>query len=107
MVMDPGMKSMLENQFKDLPEEFKKDLPLDQPFYTVTPSKEFPTGMKGRLPVFEVLTVDLEIQAAIVARKSEEDMWKIARKKGMTTLREDAMIKCLNKKIPFAEIATL
>jgi type II secretory ATPase GspE/PulE/Tfp pilus assembly ATPase PilB-like protein len=57
--------------------------------------------------VFEVLTIDNDIQAAIIGRKSEEDIWKLARAKGMTTLKEDAMIKCLNQKIPFSEIATL
>lgn len=107
MEMDPGMKTMLETQFKDLPPEFKKDLPLANPFFTAVGSKDNPSGLKGRLPVFEVLTIDNDIQAAIIGRKSEEDIWKLARAKGMTTLKEDAMLKCLNKKIPFSEIATL
>lgn len=107
MEMDPGMTTMLETQFKDLPAINKEGLPLDQPFHTAVGTKDNPSGLKGRLPVFEVLTIDNDIQAAIIGRKSEEDIWKLARAKGMVTLKEDAMLKCLTGKIPFSEIATL
>lgn len=49
------------------------------------------TGYHGRLGAIEVLTVDSEIRQAILARASSEDVEKMARKKGMETLYENAL----------------
>ena len=63
--------------------------------------------MKGRVPVFEILTVDAELEQAIIQQKREDELKAIARKNGMMTLREDAMIKCIEQKVPFEEINSL
>ena len=76
-------------------------------FHVATPSKEFPTGMKGRIPVFEVLTVTEEMQRAILDSKGEEEIIRIAREQGMVFMKEDAMLKCMDGKIPFEEIEGL
>lgn len=107
MEMTPARKAMLDNQFKDLPPEFKAELPLNQPFFEPQGNDDFPTGLKGRLPVFEVLTIDNELEQAIIKQKREDELWAIARSHGMTTLREDAMVKCMMQKVPFEEINTL
>lgn len=105
--MTPGLTAMLEGQFADLPEEFKKELPLDKPLSEAKASAESSTGLKGRIPVFEVLTFDDEIQEAVLHSKGEEEMWKLARAKGYMTMKEDAIIKSINGKIPFVEINEL
>lgn len=104
MEMTPALATMLANQFKDLPEEYKKELPLTLGFSEAQGNEEFPTGLKSRMPVFEILTINQELEAAIIASKREEELHQIARLSGMMTLREDAMIKCLNQKVPFEEI---
>ena len=49
------------------------------------------TGYRGRLAVMEVLPVDDEIQKMIIERKSSGEIDKVARKKGMVTLFEEAV----------------
>jgi type IV pilus assembly protein PilB len=102
--MDPGMKAIIEEQFRDLPEEYRTKIDFSKPFHEAKPTKEIPTGMKGRVPIFEVLTVDDDIQAAILKNEGEEVITKIARSKGMTFMKEDAMRKCMDGKLPFTEI---
>ena len=107
MEMTLSLKEMVQTQFADLPAEFKKEFKTDRPFYEAKPNTQYPTGMKGRVPVFEVLKITDEIEEAILRSKGEEEIRKIARKNGMVTLKEDAMLKCMDGKIPFIELAEL
>jgi type IV pilus assembly protein PilB len=102
-----SMRTMIEEQFKDMPEEFKKNFPLDKPLHQAKPNPTFPTGMKGRIPVFEVLTFTDAVQEAVLHSKGEEEIWKLARANGMMTMKEDAIIKSINGMIPFTEINEL
>lgn len=107
MEMTLSLKEMVEKQFADLPEEFRKEFKTDRPLYEAQGTAEYPTGMKGRVPVFEVLSVTDEIEEAILRSKGEEAIREIARKNGMISIKEDAMIKCMDGKIPFIELAEL
>lgn len=107
MKMSDSIKLMIENQFKDLPAEYKKELPLGTEFYEPTPVPGSPNGLKGRLAVMEVFEMDEEIEQVILKNPTEPELWKVARKKGMTTMKEDAILKGYAKKIPFEEINTL
>ncbi len=107
MEMTPALKELVEIQFKDMPEEFKIKMDLGRPLYEAKGNAQYASGMKGRIPVFEVLNVTEEVEEAILRSKGEEEIWKIARKDGMVTIKEDAMMKCFAGKIPFIELAEL
>lgn len=107
MEMTPSLKELVEKQFHDLPEEFKKEFEINRPLYEAVGNTQFPTGMKGRVPVFEVLSITDEIEEAILRSKGEEAIREIARKNGMITIKEDAMIKCMGGLVPFIELAEL
>jgi type IV pilus assembly protein PilB len=107
MEMTPSLKEMVEKQFADLPDEYKEKFQTARPLYQARGNQENPTGMKGRTPVFEVLPISEEIEEAILRSKGEEEIHKLARLKGMTTIKEDAMLKCMEGKIPFIELAEL
>jgi type IV pilus assembly protein PilB len=107
MEMTPSLKEMVTKQFADLPEEYHVKFQLDRPLYEAKGNSEYATGMKGRVPVFEVLTITDEIEEAIIHTKGEDAIWKLARKDGMVTLKEDAMIKCMDGKVPFTELAEI
>jgi type II secretory ATPase GspE/PulE/Tfp pilus assembly ATPase PilB-like protein len=51
------------------------------------------TGYKGRVGIYELLRMDDDIRSAIIARSSAAAIRQIAMKKGMRTLREDALEK--------------
>jgi type IV pilus assembly protein PilB len=107
MEMTPSLKELVRKQFEDMPEEFRIKMDLTRPLYEAKGNAQFPSGMKGRMPVFEVLNVTDEVEEAILRSKGEEEIWKIARKDGMVTIKEDAMMKCFAGKIPFIELAGL
>lgn len=107
MKMDPGMQALLAAQFEDLDDKYKKELPLDKPFFDAQGNEQNPSGLKSRLPVFEILTVNEELQKGILHRLGEDEMWSIARKNGMLTMKEDALIKCIEGRVPFVEINSL
>ena len=48
-----------------------------------------------------------EIEEAILHSKGEEVIRKLARANGMISIKEDAMIKCMDGKVPFIELAEL
>src|SRR5574343_443593 len=98
MEVTPSLKELVRKQFEDMPEEFRVKMNLDRPLYEAKGNAQYASGMKGRMPVFEVLNITDEI---------EEEIWKIARKDGMVTIKEDAMMKCFEGKIPFIELAEL
>ncbi|MBP9765820.1 MAG: type II/IV secretion system protein [Candidatus Pacebacteria bacterium] len=104
---EPGVKAIIDDSFKTLADEYKKDLPLDKNPKNAVPSSSNPSGLKGRMPVIEILEVDHEIQNLILGRKPEDDIWQVARKKGMISMREDAIIKSLEGIVPFTEVDSL
>lgn len=103
MPVSDSMKTILEEQFRDLPEEYRKNLPLNKPLHQAAPNKDNPTGMKGRVPVFEVLMFNDAIQDAVLHKKSEEEIWTLARANGMTTMKEDAILKSIQGLVPYTE----
>lgn len=107
MDMSEGVEVMVKEQFKDLPEEYKSKFPLDKPLHVARPSQASPSGLKGRIPVFEVLTFHQDVQDAVLHRKSEEEIWQLARARGYTTMREDAILKSIGGLVPFTEINEL
>lgn len=108
MIVDEGaMQMIVDKQFADLPQEFKKKLKLNRPLYEVKPVAECSTGTRGRLPVIEVFSVDKEIEKIILSEPTEPRLWEAARKKGMISMREDALLKCMDKIVPFREVNTL
>ena len=102
--MDASIKMQVEDQMKDLPIEFKKEIGVKNEMYDTIPSPECPSGTRGRIAIFEMFKVDKEIQNVILKSPTNGDIYKVARKKGMLMMREDAMLKSLAGIIPFTEV---
>lgn len=105
--MDPSVKLQLEELTKDLPDEFKKEIKEIQAkgeMYEIVPSEDCPSGTRGRVAVFEMFSVDKEIQNVILKNPTNDAIYNVARKKGMLMMREDAMLKSLQGLIPFTEV---
>lgn len=105
--VDGSMKKMLEEQFADVPAEFRKDLPPMKEIYRLNPTADCPSGTRGRIGVFEMFDMTPELEKAILANKPDDELSAIVRKGGMLTMREDAMIKSMQGKVPFEEVNTL
>jgi type IV pilus assembly protein PilB len=105
--VEGGMQKMIEEEFTDLPAEFKKALPDFKEVYRVNPSPECPSGTQGRIAAFEVFDMTAELERAILEGKAEDLLYQIVRKQGMITMKEDAMIKSAKGVVPFEEVNTL
>lgn len=102
--MDPSIKMQIEDQMKDLPLEFKQDFTNKTEMYDTVPSNECPSGTRGRIAIFEMFKIDKEMQGIILKNPTEGEIYKMARKKGMLMVREDAMLKAIEGVIPFTEV---
>lgn len=102
--MDPSIKMQIENQIKDLPENFRNEIEIKNEMYETVPIPECPTGTRGRIAVYEMFKVDKEMQNVILKNPIESEIYRVARKNGMLFMREDAMLKAINGIIPFTEV---
>ncbi len=103
--VDDSIKMMIDKQFADLPEEFRSEIPTSKEMFRVNPIPECPKGIKGRLAVLEAFEMDKELERIILKDPTEITIFKLLReKKGMLTMKEDAIIRALRKEIPFEEV---
>lgn len=102
--IDEATRMMIDKQFEDLPDEFKSKLNIGNTIYEAVPSPECASGLRGRIPLFEMFKIDKEMQNIILKHPSEQEIYKLARSKGMMTLREDAIVKSIKGYIPMQEI---
>ena len=98
---------MIDETFKDLPEQYRKNIHIPDHVLGIEPSSECPNGTRGRTSVMEMLLVDRDIEEIILKHPTEIDIYKKAREKGMLTLKEDALLKAFDRKVPFEEINKL
>jgi type IV pilus assembly protein PilB len=105
--IEGSLKVMIDSQFRDLPRRFKDELPLTDVVYEASVTSDCPNGTRGRLAVMEVFEMDKDIESVILKDPTELAITKIVREKGMLTMKEDAIIKTMNKLVPFEEVNTL
>ena len=105
--VEDSIKLMIEKQFEDLPLEFKEQLVFGKELYGIKPTQECLSGTSGRAAVIEVLEMDKEIENIILKDPTDTALYKVARAKGMLSMKEDAIFKAFQKVIPFEEVNTL
>jgi type IV pilus assembly protein PilB len=105
--VEGSLKLMVDAQFKDLPKPYLDELDMKDSVYKVSVTADCPNGTRGRVAVMEVMEMDKEIEAVILRSGTELDIGKVARTKGMLTMKEDAILKAMHRVIPFEEVNTL
>jgi type IV pilus assembly protein PilB len=63
------------------------------------------TGYRGRTGIFELMAVNEEIRDAVLGRPSAAELYELARKNGLRTLREDGVEKVLRGVTTLEEVA--
>jgi len=83
-------------------------LPLaGQSAYTLfkpTPTSDIPSGLKGRMGLYEVFEITQEIQDLILKRATSSEIQKLAQSQGMVTMREDGYLKALAGMTTLSEV---
>ena len=54
-----------------------------------------------------MIEITKELERVILTNPVEPEIWKVARTQGMTTMKEDAMLKAFDGIIPFGEVHNL
>jgi type IV pilus assembly protein PilB len=107
MKIEGSIKVMIDKQFESLPAEFSGLIPHAEEVLKNKPTPECPSGTRGREAVYEMYEMDREMENVILKNPIESAVFDIARKRGMLTMKEDAIIKAMQKKIPFEEVSKL
>lgn len=107
LAVEDSIKLMLEKEFADLPDEFKKTIPFGKEMYEIVPTPDYPTGTSGRIAVMEVLEMNKQVESVILKNGTEIELYKTARANGMLTMKEDAILKAFDRIIPFEEVNAL
>ena len=105
--IDGAIAEIIEHEFADLPKQFLEKLPLTKTVYEAQKSGDSESGLHGRIPAVEIFTVDKELENIILKKPSENDIYDYVRKQGMLTMKDDAILKCMQGKIPWSEVNTL
>jgi type IV pilus assembly protein PilB len=98
-------RKRIEEELSSLPEKYRFKIPGTA--YEAQRTPTCPTGLRGRMAVFEVLEMSSEIERIILDNPVDSKIWAAARKQGMLTMREDAIMKAFDKRTPFSEVNTL
>jgi type IV pilus assembly protein PilB len=105
--VEGSIKAMIDDQFKDLPLEFKKGLDFTDKVYKTSETPDCPNGTRGRIAVVEVFKMTDELEEVILKNPIELEITKVVRGQGMLTMKEDAILKTMHRIIPFEEVNVL
>lgn len=103
--LTPSERKIIETEMESLPEKYRFQIP--QQAYEPVRTPTCPTGLRGRMAVFEVMEMSSEIEKLVLENPIESKIWSAARSQGMLTMREDAIMKAFDKKIPYSEVNSL
>jgi len=95
--IDPENKESFKPSSEDL-KRLKFPVDKDSPdslFKGVAHRSNHNTGYKGRTAIHEIIEVDLDMKQLIFNNSNQNDIVTLAKKKGMTTLREAAIDKLI------------
>ncbi len=103
--LQPSQKKSIELQLSTLDPKYR--FPIPNVAYEPQRTPTSPTGMRGRMAVFEVMEMSPSIEKIVLENPIDTQIWAAARSQGMLSMQEDAMIKAFDKKIPYSEVNTL
>ncbi len=100
-----SVRERLEKELAEVPEAVKKHVKFPKTIYQALPSSSCPKGTRGRMGVFEVLTMTPELEKIILKNATEPEVLAEGRRQGMISMREDGIFKVLSGKVGLEELA--
>lgn len=103
---NPLQEKIIKEEIESLPPSEKKKVNLPKDIYIYKPigcSKCAGRGTKGRIGLFEVLKMTPQLEEMILNNFSPNEFIKEAKRQGMITLKQDAILKILDGLISFEE----
>lgn len=104
VAIEDSVKETIMEEISDMPEAVKKSIKIPSHLYRAKPSPTCPSGTKGRLALFEVLSMTKNLEKLILSKPSEVQVEEEAKKQGMVNMRQNGIIKVLEGKIGLEEL---
>ncbi|MBU1091704.1 GspE/PulE family protein [Patescibacteria group bacterium] len=98
------VQETIERNLKDLPSAMRKGIKIPEKIYQAKPSAICPRGTRGRVGVFEILRMTLELEKIILAGPTEFAIEAESRNQGMMNMKEDGVLKVLEGKVGLEEL---
>jgi type IV pilus assembly protein PilB len=101
------IRDLILEEIGKLPEKEKENLKIPQNFkiYEAVGCDEcHQVGFSGRIGIFEVLEMTKNLEEIILKEPSEAKLLEEARKQGMTTMRQDGILKVLKGETTIEEV---
>jgi len=101
------VEKIILDEYKNLPEDIKKNLKIEQPLELYEPvgcEKCRNKGTKGRIAIFEMIEMTKELENIVLSGMSEAKLMTEMKRQGMVTLRQDGLIKALEGIVNFKEV---
>jgi len=106
-LIPPDLPERMDRNEILYPKEYLKEIPERKQVLKLKPTSDCPMGTRGREAVFEMYEMSREIEDVILRNPVESAVYDIARKQGMVTMREHAIVKALQGRIPWEEVNKL
>lgn len=101
------LKEDIMAEIENMPPAIKKSIKMPKIMYQAKPSASCPKGTKGRIAIFEVLSMTKELEEIILTDPSTPKIEAEAKRQDMLTMREDGVLKALDGIIGFEELAAV
>lgn len=106
--IDGAVKALVDKYLEEMPPILREKVTIPESVFRPKSAPTCPSGVRGRVAVYEMLEIDRDFERLLVGSEVTEDqVQSLAREKGFMTMREDALLKALAGKIPFEEVAKL
>lgn len=106
--LDGTVKVMVDKYLEDMPPPLREKIIFPNQVYRPKSAPTCPSGLRGRLAVYEMIEMDSDFERLIVeGQPTEDEIYKLARQKGFMSMKEDALLKAFEGKIGFEEVAKL
>ena len=98
------LKETLEAEIASMPFDLKKNIKLPSHIYRGKISASCPKGARGRIAVFEVLSMTKTLENIVLNKPNEGEILKEAFSQGMINMHQDGILKVLDGTVGLEEL---
>ncbi|MEK7576581.1 MAG: GspE/PulE family protein [Patescibacteria group bacterium] len=98
------LKQKLQKEFDEMPDALKKNTSIPKVVYEALPSGTCPKGTRGRVAIYEMLAMTPELESIVLKEPTETRIIAEAKRQGMTTMKQDGILKVFNGLIGLEEL---
>lgn len=100
----PAIEEMIKHEIEGMPDETKKEIKKPFKIYEAPGCKACISGTKGRIAIFEVISMTKQLEEIVVKSFTENSILGEAERQGMITMKQDGILKALKGLVSIDEV---